>query len=121
MKLQKRWKSKTEKQKGIESSTRRGVCVCEGLSPCVLQVFRVRSLGWMEVCEADMASGSIVISDCIRLLQHTNTHPSTRTLCRREKERTGEMEEVKMMNRSLDETFNHGATSQAVASFVYLF
>ncbi|XP_060757199.1 amyloid beta precursor protein binding family B member 2 isoform X2 [Neoarius graeffei] len=60
-------------------------------------VFRVRSLGWMEVCEADMASGSIVISDCIRLLQHSNTHPSTRTLCRREKECAGEMEEGKAM------------------------
>lgn len=68
---------------------------------CVLQVFRVRSLGWMEVCEADMASGSIVISDCIRLLCHSNTQ----TLRRRERESAGEMEEVKMMNRVLDLDF----------------
>ncbi|XP_053371078.1 amyloid beta precursor protein binding family B member 2 isoform X2 [Clarias gariepinus] len=60
-------------------------------------VYRVRSLGWMEVCEADMASGSIVISDCIRLLQHSNTHSHTNTLRRRERESAGEMEEGKAM------------------------
>ncbi|TSK87435.1 Amyloid-beta A4 precursor protein-binding family B member 2 [Bagarius yarrelli] len=56
-------------------------------------VFRVRSLGWMEVCEADMASGSVVISDCIRLLQQSNT----RSLRRRGRESAGEMEEGKEM------------------------
>ncbi|KAI5628889.1 amyloid beta A4 precursor protein-binding family B member 2 isoform X6 [Silurus asotus] len=56
-------------------------------------VYRVRSLGWMEVCESDMVSGSIVISDCIRLLQHSNTHAPYR----RERESAGEMEEGKAM------------------------
>ncbi|XP_060749164.1 amyloid beta precursor protein binding family B member 2 isoform X4 [Tachysurus vachellii] len=60
-------------------------------------VFRVRSLGWMEVCEADMVSGSVVIGDCIRLLQQSNTHSYTRTLRRRERESAGEMEEGKAM------------------------
>ncbi|KAI5097664.1 amyloid beta A4 precursor protein-binding family B member 2 isoform X6, partial [Silurus meridionalis] len=60
---------------------------------CVLQVYRVRSLGWMEVCESDMVSGSIVISDCIRLLQHSKTHAPYR----RERESAGEMEEGKAM------------------------
>lgn len=69
---------------------------------CILQVFRVCSLGWMEVCEADMVSGSVVISDCIRLLQQSNTHSYTRTLRRRERESGGEMEEVKMMDSELD-------------------
>ncbi|XP_046722044.1 amyloid beta precursor protein binding family B member 2 isoform X1 [Silurus meridionalis] len=56
-------------------------------------VYRVRSLGWMEVCESDMVSGSIVISDCIRLLQHSKTHAPYR----RERESAGEMEEGKAM------------------------
>lgn len=86
----------------------------------VLQVYRVRSLGWMEVCEADMASGSIVISDCIRLLQHSNTHSHTNTLRRRERESAGEMEEVKMMNRELEVTFNRRATSEAPSLILFL-
>ncbi|KAK3519817.1 hypothetical protein QTP70_006479 [Hemibagrus guttatus] len=60
-------------------------------------VFRVRSLGWMEVCEADMVSSSVVISDCIRLLQQSSTHSNTHTLRRRERESAGEMEEGKAM------------------------
>ncbi|XP_062875164.1 amyloid beta precursor protein binding family B member 2 isoform X2 [Trichomycterus rosablanca] len=58
-------------------------------------VYRVRSLGWMEVCEADMVSGSIVISDCIRLLQQRNLH--THSLCRGGTASAGETEEAKAM------------------------
>ncbi|XP_017565223.1 amyloid-beta A4 precursor protein-binding family B member 2 isoform X1 [Pygocentrus nattereri] len=63
------------------------------------QVFRVRSLGWMEVYEADMVAGrsSAVVSDCIRLLQHPDTPPHAHTLRRRERANAGEREEGKAM------------------------
>ncbi|XP_066498377.1 amyloid beta precursor protein binding family B member 2 isoform X2 [Hoplias malabaricus] len=63
------------------------------------QVFRVHSLGWMEVYEADLVAGrsSAVVSDCIRLLQRPNTPPQAHTLRRRERANTAEREEGKAM------------------------
>ncbi|XP_072549368.1 amyloid beta precursor protein binding family B member 2 isoform X2 [Salminus brasiliensis] len=63
------------------------------------QVFRVRSLGWMEVYEADMVAGrsSAVVSDCIRLLQHPDTPPYTHALRRRERASAGEREGKAML------------------------
>ncbi|XP_076844356.1 amyloid beta precursor protein binding family B member 2 isoform X2 [Brachyhypopomus gauderio] len=53
------------------------------------QVFRVHSLGWTEVFEADLVSSrsSTVLSECIRLLRRPDTPSSTTTLRRRERER----------------------------------
>ncbi|KAG9263775.1 amyloid beta A4 precursor protein-binding family B member 2-like [Astyanax mexicanus] len=63
------------------------------------QVYRVRSLGWMEVYEADMVAGrsSAVVSDCIRHLQNPDTPPYTPSLRRRERASAGEREEGKAM------------------------
>ncbi|KAI4890196.1 hypothetical protein NFI96_028120 [Prochilodus magdalenae] len=56
---------------------------CRWVPVCSLKerVYRVRSLGWMEVYEADMVAGrsSAVVSDCIRLLQHPDTPPEAHT------------------------------------------
>uniref|UniRef100_A0A667WMJ5 Amyloid beta protein binding family B member 2 n=1 Tax=Myripristis murdjan TaxID=586833 RepID=A0A667WMJ5_9TELE len=48
------------------------LCVCVCVCVCVLQCFAVRSLGWVEMAEEDLAPGksSVAVNNCIRQLSY---------------------------------------------------
>lgn len=48
------------------------VCVCNNRWLCLFQCFAVRSLGWVEMAEEDLAPGksSVAVNNCIRQLSY---------------------------------------------------